>query len=362
MTILEHFPLAPYTTFKIGGPARFFCAVTNEAELIQALTFAREKKLAVFVLGGGSNILISDAGFDGLVIKIELIGLELAEIGNNDASNAEKNVDTSATLDGNLDAKKVILSVGAGENWDATVAYAVEQGLYGLENLSAIPGSVGATPVQNIGAYGAEVSSVIGSVSALDTQAMEVVRLSNAECDFSYRNSIFKKERGRYVILRVYFKLARNGKVNTEYKDVQDYFAKIGKTNPTLAEVRAAVTEIRRNKLPDLKEWGTAGSFFKNPIISAEKFAELKVRYVEIPGFPESDGRVKVSLGWILDKVCNAKGLCIENACVYEKQALVLVGKPGVTAEEINVLAEQLVKQVKEKTGIEIEREVEWVS
>lgn len=345
MTIQEHIPLASYTTFKIGGPARFFCHATSDADVVEAVTFARTQKVPIFILGGGSNILIGDEGFDGLVIHMGMMGIE------------------QKTSKGMLPGKeRVLLSAAAGEQWDTFVEYAVERGLYGIENLSAIPGTVGAAPVQNIGAYGTEASETIFSVHALETTTMSFVELSNDQCQFSYRDSLFKKEKGRYIITRVDFLLDPHGSVNTTYKDVADYFANKNIQSPTIADVREAVTNIRWGKLPDWKLWGTAGSFFKNPIIPAADFASLKQTYPELPGYPEPDGRVKVSLGWILDKVCNAKGMCKGNACVYEKQALVLVSKPGATSEEVVALAQELMNCVKEKTGMVIEGEVEWVN
>ncbi len=346
MTIQEQIQLAEYTTFKIGGPARFFCQVSDEDGLVEAVMFAHDKNLRVFILGGGSNILISDKGFDGLVIKMEIGGIKY-EAGN------------------------TIVSVGAGEQWDTLVEQTVERGLYGLENLSAIPGTVGAAPVQNIGAYGSEASKVITNVRAFDTKTMKFVELSNADCNFSYRDSLFKKEKGRYIITRVDFSLSKNGKVDIGYKDLADYFANLMRvglnknkniTDPSLQEVREAVINVRWGKLPDWKLWGTAGSFFKNPVVSADKFAELKNKYPELLGFPESDGRVKVSLGWVLDNVCHVKGMQKGHVQVYEKQALVLVTKPGAMSEEVVSLAHELMDMVKEKTGIEIEGEVEWVN
>ncbi|OHA17056.1 MAG: UDP-N-acetylenolpyruvoylglucosamine reductase [Candidatus Taylorbacteria bacterium RIFCSPHIGHO2_02_FULL_45_28] len=366
MIIQEHITLAPHTTFKIGGPARFFCSVSIDAELLEAVTFARNKNAPIFILGGGSNILIDDQGFDGLVIKIEMMGMEKIQDLGGQARFKIQEIHQEAIVDEkqkrSVDEKKVIVSVAAGERWDDFVDYAVEHGLYGIENLSAIPGTVGAAPVQNIGAYGAEVSQTILAVHALDTRTMKFVGLTNGECQFSYRESLFRKEKGHYIITRVDFALGRRGSVNTEYKDVQEYFLKQNITSPTLKQVRQAITDIRWGKLPDWKLWGTAGSFFKNPIISAEQFLKLKKKYPELPGYPEPDGRAKVSLGWILDKVCNARGLCKGNVCVYEKQALVLIAKPGATSEEVVVLAQDLMRMVKEKTGIVIEGEVEWVN
>ncbi len=350
MEIQENIPLAQYTTFKIGGPARFFCSVTSEDELRWAVASARERGSAIFVLGGGSNILMSDKGFDGLVIKMEIGGIE------------EGGADTEREGSPDEGVGPMLVSCGAGVQWDTLVEYAVQRGLYGIENLSAIPGTVGAAPVQNIGAYGAEVAQSIRSVRAYDTHTDAFVDMSREACMFSYRDSVFKREKGRYIVTRVDFDLRRQGVLDISYKDVAAYFSHKGIEHPTLAQVRDAVIDIRWNKLPDWKLWGTAGSFFKNPIIAADHFDVLKRAYPELPGFPEPDGRVKVSLGWILDKVCDARGLCAGNACVYEKQALVLVTKPGATSEEVVSLAHRLMKEVKDKTGIDIEGEVEWVN
>lgn len=347
MKFLENIKLAEYTTFKIGGPARFFCAVSSEGELVEAVKFAQTYKaggangLPILVLGGGSNMLVSDAGYAGLVIKNEIKGIE----------NTPEATDDVATI-----------LVGAGESWDGFVEYAVGRGLFGLENLSAIPGTVGATPVQNIGAYGAEVSQTIESVRALDTTAMTFVVLPNNDCQFGYRDSIFKKERGRYIITGVIFKLAKAGVLRTDYKDVREYFDRRNITAPTLADVRHAIMEIRMAKLPDWKKWGTAGSFFKNPSVTATQFAELKAKYPDLPGYPEDDGSVKVSLGWILDKVCDARGLSIGPVGTYGKQALVIVSQAGARAEDVLALSQELQRRVKEKTGIVIEAEVQWVN
>jgi UDP-N-acetylmuramate dehydrogenase len=309
--------------------------VKTEAELVESVQYAKKEHLRLFILGGGSNVLISDRGFDGLVVKMGLEGIEY----NGDE-----------------------VSVAAGENWDNFVEETVSKGLYGLENLSAIPGTVGATPVQNIGAYGAEVANAITSVRALDTTTMNFVELSRGQCQFAYRDSLFKHEKGRYVITRVNFKLSPEGKVNTTYREVCEYLKKKNISNPAPIDIRNAVIDIRWNKLPDWKLWGTAGSFFKNPIISAEHYGRLVSQYPGLPGFPESDGKMKVSLGWILDHICNVKGLCVGHVCTYEKQALVLVATPGATSEEVVELSQKLMDCVKEKTGIEIEGEVEWVN
>ena len=336
MNIQENISLSQYTTFKIGGPAKFFCSVKNEKELLEALDFAKNKSLPIFVIGGGSNLLVSDEGYKGLVLKIEMYGIAFSQ---------------------NL------VSASAGENWDNFVNETVERGYYGLENLSAIPGTVGASSVQNIGAYGVDVSQYIQSVRAYDIRKEQFVDIKNEECQFSYRDSVFKQQKGRFIIVSVTFNLKTSGEVNIEYKDLKEYFeAKNLNRSPSLREVREAVIAIRESKLPDWQRWGTAGSFFKNPIIPIQKYVDLKQKYTDLPGFPECDGaKIKVSLAWILDKICNARGLSVGNAYVYEKQALVLVAKPGAKATEVIELSRRIQDMVKEKTGIAVEAEVEWV-
>lgn len=338
MILRENVPLAQYTTFRIGGPARFFCTVVSKTGLIEAVALAKREKLRMLILGGGSNILISDAGFPGVVIKNEILGKDIIPLGDGDFR----------------------LSVGGGEMWDEIVQTAVENGLYGIENLSAIPGSAGAAPVQNIGAYGSEIADTLYFVRAFDTKAMTYVEFSNKQCKFAYRDSMFKRKKGRYIITQVDLKLAKNGKVNIAYKDLNEYFK--DRPEPSLKEVRDAVIDIRWKKLPDWKLWGTAGSFFKNPIISKARYERLAAKYPGLPGYPEPHGRVKVPLGWILDHVCHVKGHLYDNVGSYENQALVIVTKPGATATQVVARATKLMEMVERDTGIKIEAEVEWVN
>lgn len=346
MNIRENVSLKEYTTFKIGGPARFFCEVSSESELLEAVAVAKKQKLRIMILGGGSNILISDAGFPGMVVKCEIMGQSVISMGGN--------------------AYK--LSVGAGEQWDDVVEHAVSHGLYGIETLSAIPGTAGAAPVQNIGAYGSEIAETVMLVRALDLVKMKFVEFNKKGCAFEYRDSIFKKRKGRYVITRVDLKMSSRGSVNISYRDLQEYFKNVDPKRaalhmkPTLKEVRDAVIAIRWKKLPDWKLWGTAGSFFKNPILSKRKFDKLKARYPELPGYPEPDGKVKVPLAWILDHVCHVKGQMDGNVGPYENQALVLVTKPGATAAQVVARAKELMDMVEKATGIKVEAEVEWVN
>jgi UDP-N-acetylmuramate dehydrogenase len=309
--------------------------------LIEAVSLAQRENRRVLVLGGGSNILIPDAGFTGVVVKNEIMGKGIVPLGGGDFR----------------------LSVGAGESWDEVVAMAVEHGLYGIENLSAIPGTAGAAPVQNIGAYGSEIADVLVGVRALDTKTMKYVDLSREDCKLGYRDSIFKHKKGRYIIVQVDLKLTKNGTVNISYKDLREYFAAKGNASPTLKEVRDAVIDIRWKKLPDWKLWGTAGSFFKNPIISKRRFDSIKKQYPDLPGYPELDGkRVKVPLGWILDHICHVKGTMVNNVGSYENQALVIVTKPGATATQVVERAKEIMDTVEKMTSIKIEAEVEWVN
>ncbi len=332
MKIEKNKNLAEFTTFRIGGPAQFFCSVTTEAELEEAVAFAKTNKLNLFVLGGGSNILMSDDGFQGLVVKMEMKGVEF--VGSR-------------------------VTVKAGENWDELVATCVEKGFYGIENLSYIPGTVGAAPVQNIGAYGSEVKDTVELVRAYDTEEGIFKEFSNFDCHFEYRDSMFKKAGGRYIITSVVFILNSEGKINIEYRDLKEYFKE--NTQPTLQDVRNAVIEIRKRKLPDIKEYGTAGSFFKNPIISQGQAADLKKDYPELPIYPVDDAHVKVSLAWIIDKICNFKGVGKGDVGTYKNQALVLVNNGNATAKEIKEFAKEIENTVFEKTKIKIEPEVQYI-
>lgn len=304
--ILEYVSLKEYTTFKTGGIARFFCEVHTIDELKQVLS--NHKKF--FILGGGSNILMGD--YDGLVIKM--------------------NIDN------------------AGRNWDDFVAETISQGKYGLENLSHIPGTVGAAPVQNIGAYGVEVKDRIEKVHTINAHTLEERIFTKEECQFSYRNSIFKKEK-ELIITNVEFNFT--DKINTNYKGLEGL--------KTPQEVRDAVIKIRKEKLPDWHVLGTAGSFFKNPIIPKIKYEELKNRYPELPFFEIDSERVKIPLAWVIDKVCSMKDFKIGNVGTYKNQALVIVNYGGATTKDVDEFAKRIEVEVKNKTGLEIEREVESI-
>ncbi len=342
--IREHVPLRDLTTFRAGGPARFFCEVTSEAELVEALAFVSQKNIKkFFILGGGSNILVGDAGFDGLVILMNIKGVDFDE---------------------NSAVAEVLVTAGAGENWDDFVGECVKRGLTGVENLSGIPGTVGAAPVQNIGAYGVEISHITESVRVLDTLSGEFISFSNKDCSFEYRDSVFKKAKGRYVIVSTTFALKKfvssaETPLNLSYKDLANCDC------PTPADVRAKVLSIRAAKLPDVRVVGTAGSFFKNPIICDDHFFGLKKRYPDLPGFVAGDGVMKVPLAWILDHICGYKGVTKGNVGTYKNQALVIVNnfseKTGATPAEIRKFADEIAVAVKKNTDIDIEPEVQYI-
>jgi UDP-N-acetylmuramate dehydrogenase len=325
MQIEEHIPLAPLTTFKIGGKARFFVRVQTIEELKEALAFAQSKQLKFFILGGGSNILVPDEGLDALVIKIDNKGIE---------------------------EKDELLIAQAGEEWDNVVSYANERGLWGIENLSGIPGSTGAAPVQNIGAYGTELKDTLHFVDAFDTKRGEIVRFSNEQCEFGYRTSLFKKNPGHYCIMRVGLRLSKTGKPNLSYKDLQPL------QNPSLREVREVVIAIRRKKFPDLSQEGTAGSFFLNPVVTEDAAAQLKKKYPLLPQFAATGG-IKISLAWLLDNVLNMRGKRHGNVRLFENQPLVVVAQRGARATEVRGLMAEVMEEVMEAFGIALEPEVQ---
>lgn len=339
MKIENNKSLKEFTTFRIGGQAQFFCYVRSEPELLEALDFAKKEEVPFFVLGGGSNILVSDEGFPGLVIKMEIKGVEYIPDEND-------NVQVKAR---------------AGEDWDAFVEECVKKDLYGIENLSYIPGTVGAAPVQNIGAYGSEAKDTIDSVRAFDTKKGDFLNISNLDCHFSYRDSLFKRESGRFIITSVTFILKKDGRVNADYRDVKDYFFKKDIVTPTLSQMRNAIIDIRRNKLPDVKLIGTAGSFFKNPLISHAEAHALKATYPDMPLFLIDDKVVKVPLGWIIDHVCKYRGVSKGGVGTYRNQALVLVNNGHATADEVKDFTQNITEIVRQKTGLSIEPEVQYV-
>ncbi len=335
MEVREGVPLSNYTTLRLGGAARFFVSVHSVEELREALTFAKEKNLPVYILGGGSNVLFPDEGWDGIVLHMKILGRAYEEDSKGDA--------------------KVV--VGAGEVWDQLVEESVGQGLWGIENLSGIPGTVGASPVQNIGSYGVEVKDVIDWVEVLHKETLALHILSVRECAFGYRDSIFKHKEGRdYIVTRVAFRLSTKPNPRLDYKDIREYFGT--RTDVTVREVRDAIHEIREKKFPSLTECGTAGSFFKNPIITRTHLKEMTTWFNEtVPSYDVDENTVKVPLAWILERL-GWKGKREVHMGCYEKQPLVLVHYGEGTAGELTLFAGKIVEDVKRKTGIKIHPEV----
>ncbi len=335
MKLRESVPLATYTTLKVGGAARWFTTVTSVDELREASSYARMHNLPVLLLGGGSNLLVDDEGWPGLVILIALRGREYTDLGT-----------------------VVDLKVGAGETFDDIVAETTERGLWGLENLSAIPGSVGATPVQNVGAYGVEVKDRIVTLEVFNMLDGTMQRLEPSECRFGYRESLFKESEYRHlVICSVSFRLSRVLQAVLSYVDLEKWQIAHGKLTTPQA-VREAVCAIRGDKFPDWHVVGTAGSFFKNPIVSSAEAVALHERFPELPLHPVGDEYVKVSLGYVLDKICGLRGYQEGAVRLYEKQALVLVQEGAITAREVCDFAEKISTLVQAKTGIKISPEV----
>src|ERR1700688_1960331 len=355
MTIQERVPLAPLTTLQVGGEARYFSEIKREDELREAVSFAKSRDLPLFILGGGSNLVIADSGWPGLVLRIGIGGITTPEL------NTATPADAKSTA--------VLFSVGAGVNWDDFVAQAITQNCAGVECLSGIPGCVGGTPVQNVGAYGQEVSDTIESVRVLDLKQDRIVVLPNPACGFRYRTSNFNTaERGRYIILRVNYRLKRGGAPSLKYVDLQKHFAE-RKTPPSLAEIRAAVREIRRSKgmliVPGDEDCRSAGSFFKNPVISEAQFKDLAERAeskgLEIPSYPALDAQRKVSAAWLVERSGFPKGYAAGAAGISPKHALALINRGGAKASDIIGLKDEIQRGVQAAWGILLEPEPVFV-
>jgi UDP-N-acetylmuramate dehydrogenase len=343
--LLENIPLAPLTTLKIGGPARYFVEAGNVGEVKEAVTFARSRDLSLFVLGGGSNLLVADAGWPGLVLKVCVPGID--------------------QRDGHDEDGRTLFDVGAGESWDRFVSHAVIARCAGIECLSGIPGSVGGTPVQNVGAYGQEVSETIASVQVLDLKDTQVRELCPEACEFSYRASIFNTtERGRFIVLRVTYALTPGGSPRITYADLKHHFEG-RETPPNLAETREAVRHIRALKgmliVPGDADCRSAGSFFKNPVLSQEQHEDLKQRAAArgftVPNYPALETRKKVSAAWLVERSGFAKGFGFGRVGISTKHALAIVNRGGATATDVLALKEQIQHRVEEIWGVRLEPE-----
>jgi UDP-N-acetylmuramate dehydrogenase len=338
LQIRKEIPLAPFTTFGIGGAAWYFAVATTEEEVVEGVFWAKERRVPLFVLGGGSNLLVRDSGFAGLVLKIDLMGVEAR--GEN------------------------LFDVGAGEVWDSFVERMTSLGMAGVECLAGIPGSVGGTPVQNVGAYGQEVAETIESVRAFDRKTLGWVELDKAACRFRYRESLFNTdEPGRYIVTRVRFRLRPLGEPDLQYADLQRRFA--GKEGVTLMEVATAVREIRRQKGMLLVEGDadcrSAGSFFKNPIVGLEMLAGIAaaagVEESKVPHWAAGEGRMKVPAAWLLEQAGFVKGYGVGPAGISTRHTLALTNRGGATFADVERLQDEIVRGVRERFGIALERE-----
>ena len=324
--------LKEYNTFGISVKAEMFAIFSSIEELKQILSFRNDKKL--LVLGGGSNLLLTQ-DFDGLVIKNEIKRFEV--------------IDETVS--------EVIVESGAGENWHEFVLNCIDKGFGGVENLSLIPGSVGASPMQNIGAYGVEIKDVFESLSAYHIASGEIHYFDKTKCEFGYRESIFKnKVKGEYIILSVTFRLTKNPTINSSYGAINEQLKVMGIQVPTIKELSAAVIAIRQSKLPDPKIIGNAGSFFKNPTVDNVLLEKIQENYPDIPNYPAENGR-KLAAGWLIEKA-GWKGRTFDNYGVHKLQALVLVNYGNCTGQEIFDLSSQIIQDVFEKFGVLLEREV----
>ncbi len=342
MNIEQDFSLKPYNTFGIESYAKYFARFGSIAELEECLAFnqpaTNNLQQPILILGGGSNILFTQ-NFEGLVLKNELKGIELVK----------------------EDAAHVYLKAGAGENWHRFVQYCIQKNLAGVENLSLIPGNVGASPMQNIGAYGVEIKDVFHSLEAFHLQDKKTVTFNLNDCEFGYRESVFKgKYKGQFVITAVTYRLNKKPSFNISYGAIAQELETMGVKDLSIANISEAVINIRKSKLPNPAEIGNAGSFFKNPETDNEQFVQLKEQFPAIVGYDLHNGKTKLAAGWLIEQ-CGWKGYRKGDAGCHGKQALVLVNYGNAKGEEIYNLSADIIASVKEKFDVELSREVNIV-
>ena len=334
----QEYDLTGKLTFNVPAKSSFYTEVFTDEELRDALNWARENSHVILLLGGGSNMLFHN-DFNGLVIQIGHKGIKVIED----------------------DGRRVEVEVGAGEVWHDFVIQTIEKGWGGIENLSLIPGCVGASPMQNIGAYGVEIVDVLKHVEAVNLASGELKRFTTEECELGYRESIFKgREKGNWAIVRVAFTLDRSSDLKMSYGAIETELQHIPLEERTHKDVSDAVIRIRQSKLPDPAVLGNAGSFFKNPIITKDEFEVIASNHPGIPNYPAKNGRVKLAAGWLIDKA-GWKGHDRGTHGVHDKQALVLVNKGGATGKEVWALAQDIIESVKQKYNITLEPEVNQI-
>tara|TARA_B100000508_G_scaffold141093_1_gene146654 strand:+ start:177740 stop:178750 length:1011 start_codon:yes stop_codon:yes gene_type:complete len=331
--INHYINIAPYTTFGVKAVAKSFSIFSSTEELKSLIQNNKEKEL--MILGGGSNVLFTK-DFQGLILVNKISGIEVV----------------------NEDDDHVYVKVGAGENWHNFVLHAIEKGWGGIENLSLIPGSVGASPMQNIGAYGVEIKDVFDSLTAFHRKELKEQKFSHEECQFGYRESVFKRSlKDQYVITSVTYRLTKKHKLNTSYGAIEDELERKSISQPTIKDVSDAVISIRQSKLPDPKEIGNAGSFFKNPVVKKNVLEIIQKEYPKAPFYPIDEDHVKVPAGWLIDKA-GWKGKRFGDYGVHVNQALVLVNYDDAKGQEIYDLSQRILDDVRNRFGINLEREV----
>ncbi|GAB3937634.1 UDP-N-acetylmuramate dehydrogenase [Mucilaginibacter myungsuensis] len=334
LQIQQNVSLKNFNSFGIEASAKYFAEISHEEELTELFMDPQWKDMPRLVMGGGSNMLLLN-DYDGLVIRMNIRGIE-HRISHND----------------------VFVEAGAGEVWNDLVQYAVTHGYAGLENLSLIPGSVGASPIQNIGAYGVELKDVFESCRAFEIATSTFKTFSKDDCGFGYRESVFKTElKGQYIIVSVKFHLSLTPSLKLSYGAIGQELANRGISQPTIKDVSQVVSHIRVSKLPDPSTIGNAGSFFKNPVITAEQFATVQQNFPDVVNYPAGDGMVKLAAGWLIEQ-CGWKGKTVGSAGTWHNQALVLVNHGGATGTEIYALSSQIIDSVYTKFGVLLEREV----
>ncbi|MVW77044.1 UDP-N-acetylmuramate dehydrogenase [Pseudomonas sp. R-22-3w-18] len=333
LQVRQNVSLKPYNSFAVEARASHWVEVENDQQVVEALDYARLHQLPVLLLGGGSNLLLT-ADVQALVLRMASRGIRILAD----------------------DGEQVLLEAQAGESWHPFVLWTLAQGFAGLENLSLIPGTVGAAPVQNIGAYGVELKDCFAGLSALDRQSGELREFNLQDCAFAYRDSLFKRESGRWIILRVRFQLSRTAALHLDYGPVRQRLAEQGIAAPTAADVSRAICAIRSEKLPDPAQLGNAGSFFKNPLVGAAQAQLLRLQHADLVAYPQADGQVKLAAGWLIERA-GWKGYREGDAGVHRLQALVLVNYGQATGRELLALARRIQEDIAERFGVALEIE-----
>ena len=335
MNIIENYPLLKLNTFGVDVKAKYFVSINTINELIEVTKTNVFKDLELLILGGGSNILFTK-DFDGLVILNNIKGKEIID----------------------QNQQSIFLKIGAGENWHELVMYCVDNGWGGIENLSLIPGNTGTAPMQNIGAYGVEIKETFIELEALEISSGKIVKFNNSDCEFGYRESVFKnKMKNQYIILNITLELKKNPVLNINYGDVKAILESQNIKNPAIKEVSNAIISIRQSKLPDPKKIGNSGSFFKNPIVSLNQLELIKKKYPNVVNYEINENEFKIAAGWLIERA-GWKGKKFNNYGIHEKQALVLVNYGLANGMEIFELSEKIILDIKDKFGIKLEREV----